>query len=60
AVHGQPLPHDQPEDHPTRSANVTAPCQGLADEEFPPRGNRAFQDALIDGLEMADDPRARQ
>lgn len=33
-------------------------CQGLADEEFPPRGNRAFQDALIDGLEMADDPRA--
>ncbi|MFC8423961.1 hypothetical protein ACFUN7_24300 [Streptomyces sp. NPDC057236] len=35
-------------------------CQGLADEEFPPRGNRAFQDALIDGLEMADDPRARQ
>jgi hypothetical protein len=35
-------------------------CQGLADEEFPPRGNRAFQDALIDGLEIADDPRARQ
>jgi len=35
-------------------------CQGLADEEFPPRGNRAFMDALIDGLEMADDPRARQ
>ncbi|MFE1205660.1 hypothetical protein ACFW5V_28650 [Streptomyces sp. NPDC058762] len=35
-------------------------CLGLADEEFPPRGNRAFMDALIDGLEMADDPRARQ
>jgi hypothetical protein len=35
-------------------------CQGLADEEFPPRGNRAFMDALIDGLGMADDPRARQ
>lgn len=35
-------------------------CQGLADEEFPPRGNRAFQDALIVGLEMADDPRAGQ
>lgn len=35
-------------------------CQGLADEEFPPRGNRAFQDALINGLEMADDPRANQ
>ena len=35
-------------------------CQGLADEEFPPRGNRAFMDALIDGLEMADDPRADQ
>lgn len=36
-----------------------AACQPLADEEFPPRGNRAFQDALIDGLELADDPRAR-
>ena len=35
-------------------------CQGLADEEFSPRGNRAFQDALINGLEMADDPRANQ
>jgi hypothetical protein len=35
-------------------------CQGLADEEFPPRGNRAFMDALVDGLQMADDPRARQ
>lgn len=33
-------------------------CLALKDEEFPPRGNRAFQDALIDGLEMADDPRA--
>ncbi|MFE9976051.1 hypothetical protein ACFYRD_36395 [Streptomyces hirsutus] len=35
-------------------------CQSLADEENPPRGNRAFMEALIDGLEMADDPRARQ
>lgn len=35
-------------------------CHNLADEEFPPRGNRAFMDALIDGLEMADDPRAGQ
>jgi hypothetical protein len=35
-------------------------CKGLADDEFPPRGNRAFQDALIDGLEIADDPRASQ
>lgn len=35
-----------------------AVCKGLADEKFPPRGNRAFQDALIDGLELADDPRA--
>jgi len=35
-------------------------CKGLANEEFPHRGNRAFQDALIDGLEIADDPRARQ
>lgn len=35
-------------------------CKGLADEKFPPRGNRAFQDALIDGLEIADDPRAEQ
>jgi hypothetical protein len=35
-------------------------CKGLANEEFPPRGNRAFQDALIDGLEIADDPRADQ
>lgn len=34
-------------------------CKGLADKEFPPRGNRAFQDAFIDGLELADDPRAR-
>lgn len=34
-------------------------CKGLADKEWPPRGNRAFQDALIDGLELADDPRAR-
>lgn len=33
-------------------------CQGLADEVIPSRGNRAFQDALIDGLELADDPRA--
>lgn len=31
-------------------------CQGLADEENPARGNRAFADALVDGLEMADDP----
>lgn len=37
-----------------------AVCKGLADEKFPPRGNRAFQDALIDGLEIADDPRADQ
>lgn len=37
-----------------------AVCKGLADEKFPPRGNRAFQDALIDGLEIADDPRAEQ
>jgi hypothetical protein len=28
-------------------------CKPLVDEEFPPRGNRAFQDALIDGLELA-------
>lgn len=35
-------------------------CQGLADEEFPPRGNRAFMDALLAGLQTADDPRARQ
>lgn len=35
-------------------------CKALADKEFPPRGNRAFQDALIDGLEAADDPRASQ
>jgi hypothetical protein len=33
-------------------------CKGLADEEWPPRGNRAFQDAWIDGLQLADDPRA--
>lgn len=34
-------------------------CLPLADEEVPSRGNRAFMDALIDGLEMADDPRSR-
>ncbi|WP_121701536.1 hypothetical protein [Streptomyces sp. E5N298] len=35
-------------------------CQGLADEDNPPAGNRAYMQALIVGLEMADDPRARQ
>lgn len=35
-------------------------CQGLADVENPPRGNREFMAALIDGLELADDPRADQ
>lgn len=35
-------------------------CLGLADDEVPSRGNRAFMDALIAGLEMADDPRANQ
>ncbi|WP_329336118.1 hypothetical protein OG252_13175 [Streptomyces sp. NBC_01352] len=34
-------------------------CLGLVDEEIPSRGNRAFMEALIEGLEMADDPRAR-
>jgi hypothetical protein len=34
-------------------------CLGLVDEENPPRGNREFMTALIDGLELADDPRAR-
>ncbi|GAA1540559.1 hypothetical protein GCM10009730_57100 [Streptomyces albidochromogenes] len=33
-------------------------CQGLADERFPHRGNREFMDALLEGLGMADDPRA--
>jgi hypothetical protein len=35
-------------------------CLGLADEENPPRGNRAYMDAFREGLEMADDPRAHQ
>ncbi|MEV5977507.1 hypothetical protein [Streptomyces sp. NPDC052114] len=35
-------------------------CLGLSDDEYAPRGNREFMTALIDGLEMADDPRARQ
>ncbi|MEU9578829.1 hypothetical protein [Streptomyces chilikensis] len=35
-------------------------CLGLADEENPSRGNRAFMDALVQGLEQADDPRANQ
>lgn len=35
-----------------------AVCQGLADAEVPSRGNRAFMGALVDGLELADDPRA--
>lgn len=34
-------------------------CLPLADEVDPPSGNRAYMEALIDGLEMADDPRAR-
>ena len=33
-------------------------CLGLVDEENPPRGNREFMTALIDGLQLADDPRA--
>jgi hypothetical protein len=36
-----------------------AACLPLADEEFPPRGNRAFMEALLEGLRLADDPRAR-
>ena len=35
-----------------------AACQGLADKDIPSRGNRAFMGALLDGLELADDPRA--
>lgn len=34
-------------------------CLPLVDEEVPSRGNRAFMEALIEGLELADDPRAR-
>jgi hypothetical protein len=33
-------------------------CLGLADKELPSRGNRAFMAALLDGLKLADDPRA--
>lgn len=43
----------------TEDERTPEECLPLADEEFPPRGNRAFQDALIDGLRLADDPRAR-
>lgn len=35
-------------------------CLGLANEEWQPDGNRAFMDALIDGLDMADHPHADQ
>ncbi|MFC9891538.1 hypothetical protein [Streptomyces pilosus] len=35
-------------------------CLALVDEEDPAAGNRAFMDALTDGLEIADDPRADQ
>lgn len=35
-----------------------AVCLGLADKEVPSRGNRAFMGALLDGLKLADDPRA--
>jgi len=35
-------------------------CLGLADKEFPPRGNREFLAAFLKGLGMADDPRADQ
>lgn len=34
-------------------------CLGLADEDWPPRGNRAYMDALIQGLKLADDPRGK-
>jgi hypothetical protein len=34
-------------------------CLPLKDEEVPSRGNLAFMDALIAGLNSADDPRAR-
>ncbi|MGW0608707.1 hypothetical protein [Streptomyces sp. NPDC002640] len=35
-------------------------CLGLADEAHPSSGNRAFMAALVEGLELADDPRANQ
>ncbi|MFI5473189.1 hypothetical protein ACIA6D_23480 [Streptomyces cacaoi] len=37
-----------------------AVCLGLADAANPASGNLAYGDALLDGLRMADDPRARQ
>lgn len=37
-----------------------AVCLGLVDEEDPTQGNRDFMGALLDGLELADDPRADQ
>jgi hypothetical protein len=35
-----------------------AVCLGLVDEADPTQGNRDFMGALLDGLGMADDPRA--
>ncbi|MFE7072698.1 hypothetical protein ACFU96_21710 [Streptomyces sp. NPDC057620] len=35
-------------------------CQGLVDEDDPTQGNRDFLQALLDGLDAADDPRAEQ
>ncbi|KQW06950.1 hypothetical protein [Streptomyces sp. Root369] len=35
-----------------------AVCRGLTDEDDPTQGNRDFMGALLDGLGMANDPRA--
>lgn len=33
-------------------------CLGLVDEDDPTQGNRDYMEALLDGLKIADDPRA--
>ena len=33
-------------------------CQGLVNEDDPTQGNRDYMEALLDGLKVADDPRA--
>ncbi|MGW1507526.1 IS4 family transposase, partial [Streptomyces mirabilis] len=47
-----PSPHDQPEDHPTRSANVTAPFQALFERRCGAQATPATPGAFAFGLRL--------